>query len=157
MSAARVGLGFDVHPFTDDPGRRLILGGVVLDGPGLRGHSDADVVAHAVADALLGAAALGDLGSHFPDTEPAYSGVDSMDLLARVVLSVAERWRIGNVDATVILEAPRLAPHRQHMQRRLSDVVGAPVSVKAKRAESLGSLGRAEGIACMAVALVEPR
>lgn len=157
MSAGRVGLGFDVHPFSDHPDRRLVLGGVILEGPGLSGHSDADVVAHAVADALLGAAGMGDLGAHFPDTDPALEGVDSMDLLARVVLSVTERWHVANVDATVILEAPRLAPHREEMQRRLSDVVGAPVSVKAKRAEALGALGRREGIACLAVALVEGR
>jgi len=153
----RVGQGFDVHPFTDDPDRRLVLGGVVLPGPGLAGHSDADVVAHAVADALLGAAGLGDIGTHFPDTDPAYAGVDSMELLARVVLSVTASHHIGNVDITVILEAPKLAPHRADIQRRLEDVVGAPVSLKAKRAESLGALGRREGVACLAVALLEPR
>jgi 2-C-methyl-D-erythritol 2,4-cyclodiphosphate synthase len=154
---ARVGLGFDVHPFSDDPARRLVLAGVTLDGPGLTGHSDADALSHAVADALLGAAGLGDLGSHFPDTDPAYAGVDSMGLLAEVVRQVSERWVIGNVDSTVILEAPKLAPHRLEMERRLAEVVGAPVSVKAKRAEALGALGRREGIAAMAVALVEPR
>ena len=154
---ARVGLGFDVHPFSIDPERRLFLGGVALDGPGLIGHSDADVVAHAIADALLGAAGLGDLGSHFPDSDPTYAGADSMELLARVVLAVSSQWAIGNVDATVILEAPQLADHRQAMQDRLGGVIGAPVSVKAKRAEALGALGRREGIACLAVALVEPR
>lgn len=153
----RVGLGFDIHPFSDDPERRLVLGGVTLEGPGLAGHSDADAVAHAIADALLGAAGLGDIGEHFPDTDPAYAGVSSLDLLARVVLSVSERYEIGNVDVTVVLEAPKLAPHRAAMQARLQDVVGAPVSVKAKRAESLGSLGRGEGVACFAVALVSPR
>ncbi|HLI24790.1 MAG TPA: 2-C-methyl-D-erythritol 2,4-cyclodiphosphate synthase [Acidimicrobiales bacterium] len=152
-----MGLGFDVHPFADDPERPLVLGGVRLEGPGLAGHSDADVAAHAVADALLGAAGLGDLGSHFPDTDPAYAGVDSLDLLARVVLSVGERWRIDNVDATLIAEVPRLAPHLPLMQSRLTGVVGAPVSVKAKRAEALGALGRQEGIACMAVALLQGR
>ncbi len=157
MSGGRVGLGFDVHPFADDPERPLVLGGVRLEGPGLAGHSDADVAAHAVADALLGAAGLGDLGSHFPDTDPAYAGVDSLDLLARVVLSVGERWRIDNVDATLIAEVPRLAPHLPLMQSRLTGVVGAPVSVKAKRAEALGALGRQEGIACMAVALLQGR
>jgi 2-C-methyl-D-erythritol 2,4-cyclodiphosphate synthase len=150
-------LGFDVHPFSADPGRRLLLGGLELEGPGLSGHSDADVVAHAIADALLGAAGLGDLGGHFPATDPAYAGADSMDLLARVVLSVSTHWLIGNVDATVIAEEPKLAPHRQAMEDRLVDVVGAPVSVKSKRAEALGALGRGEGIACLAVALVEPR
>jgi 2-C-methyl-D-erythritol 2,4-cyclodiphosphate synthase len=153
----RVGLGFDVHPFSDDPVRRLVMGGIAVDGRGLTGHSDADVVAHAVADALLGAAGLGDLGSHFPDTDPAYEGIDSMELLGRVVLSVSTHWEIGNVDATVILEAPKLAPYRQAMERRLADVVGASVSVKAKRAEALGALGRQEGIACFAVALLMPR
>ena len=153
----RVGLGFDIHPFTVDPGRRLVLGGVVIDGPGLAGHSDADAVAHAVADALLGAAGLGDIGTHFPDTDPAYAGIDSMELLGRAVLSVSTHYEIGNVDVSVVLEAPPLAPHREAMERRLSDVVGAPVSVKAKRAESLGALGRGEGVACFAVALLVPR
>ena len=153
----RVGLGFDIHPFSDDPARPLVLGGVTLDGRGLEGHSDADAVAHAVADALLGAAGLGDIGQHFPDDDPAYAGVDSLDLLARVVLSVSERYEIGNVDVTVVLEAPKLAPHRAAIESRLEDVLGAPVSVKAKRAESLGSLGRGEGVACFAVALLVPR
>jgi 2-C-methyl-D-erythritol 2,4-cyclodiphosphate synthase len=155
--SARVGMGFDVHPFSTDPARRLILGGVVLDGPGLDGHSDADALAHAVADALLGAAGLGDLGSHFPDTDPAYAGADSMQLLAEVVRDVSQAWVVSNVDATVILEAPKLAPHRLEMERRLTAVVGAAVSVKAKRAEALGALGRREGIAAMAVALIEAR
>jgi 2-C-methyl-D-erythritol 2,4-cyclodiphosphate synthase len=153
----RVGLGFDIHPFSEDAQRGLVLGGIKLEGPGLAGHSDADAVAHAVADALLGAAGMGDIGSHFPDTDPAYAGVDSMELLGRVVLSVSTRYEIGNVDVTVVIEAPKLAPHRQAMQDRLSDVVGAPVSVKAKRAESLGALGRREGVACFAVALIVPR
>lgn len=153
----RVGLGFDIHPFSDDPQRRLVLGGVTLEGRGLAGHSDADAVSHAVADALLGAAGLGDIGEHFPDTDPTYAGVDSLELLARVVLSVSERYEIGNVDVTVVLEAPKLAPHREAIQQRLEGVVGAPVSVKAKRAEALGALGRGEGVACFAVALVLPR
>ncbi len=153
----RVGLGFDIHPFSDDPDRPLVLGGVTLEGAGLAGHSDADVVAHAVADALLGAGGLGDLGTLFPDTDPAFAGADSMTLLARVVDEVAPSWRVANVDATVIPEVPRLAAHREEMQRRLGAVVGAPMSVKAKRAEALGALGRAEGIACLAVALLEPR
>lgn len=153
----RIGQGFDIHPFSDDPERRMVLGGVELRGPGLSGHSDADVVAHAVADALLGAAGLGDIGTHFPDTDPTFAGVDSIELLARVVLSVSERFEIGNVDVTVILEAPRIAPHRARMERRLSDVVGAPVSVKAKRGEGLGAIGRREGVACLAVAIVVAR
>jgi 2-C-methyl-D-erythritol 2,4-cyclodiphosphate synthase len=152
----RVGLGFDIHPFTDDPARRLVLGGIAMDGRGLEGHSDADPIAHAVTDALLGAAGLGDIGSHFPDDDPAYAGADSMELLARVVLTVSTHYEIGNVDVSVVTEAPRLAPHREEMQSRLSAVVGAPVSVKAKRAESLGALGRGEGIACLAVAMLIP-
>jgi 2-C-methyl-D-erythritol 2,4-cyclodiphosphate synthase len=134
-----------------------MLGGVTVAGPGLAGHSDADAVAHAVADALLGAAGLGDIGTHFPDDDPAYAGVNSMDLLGRVVLTVSTHYEIGNVDVTVIVEAPKLAPYREAMQDRLAEVVGAPVSVKAKRAEALGALGRREGIACLAVALLTPR
>ena len=153
----RVGLGFDVHPFTADADRPLILGGIAIEGPGLAGHSDADAVAHAIADALLGADGLGDIGTHFPDDDPAYAGANSIDLLSRVVLSVASQHQIGNVDVTVIIEAPKLAPYRQAMEARLTDVVGAPVSVKAKRAEALGALGRREGIACLAVAVLMPR
>ena len=153
----RVGLGFDIHPFSDDPDRPLVLGGVTLEGRGLAGHSDADAVAHAVTDALLGAAGLGDIGQHFPDDDPAYAGIDSLELLARVVLSVSERFEIGNVDVSVVLEAPKLSPHRDAIKKRLEDVVGAPVNVKAKRAESLGALGRGEGVACFAVALLVPR
>lgn len=150
-------MGFDVHPFSTDPDRRLVLGGVTLDGPGLDGHSDADAVAHAIADALLGAACLGDLGTMFPDSDPELAGVDSMRLLATVAEAVRAGHDIGNVDATVVLEAPKLAPHRAEMERRLSEVVGAPVTVKPKRAEALGALGRREGVACFAVALVTPR
>ena len=152
----RVGQGFDVHSWSDEPDRPLVLGGVVLPGErGLAGHSDADVVAHAVADALLGAAALGDIGAHFPDTDSRWRGADSLSLLAHVVgLVRAEGWTIGNVDTTVVLEAPKLAPHKAAMEERLTGVVGAAVSVKAKRAEGLGALGRGEGVACFAVALL---
>jgi 2-C-methyl-D-erythritol 2,4-cyclodiphosphate synthase len=155
--AARVGMGFDVHAFSDDPGRRLVLGGVELAGEqGLAGHSDADVVAHAVGDALLGAAGLGDLGDHFPDSDPAWRDADSLTLLVNIVeLLRAGGWHPVNVDCTVVLEAPRLAPHRTAMQDRLGAVVGAPVSVKASTAERLGFVGRGEGVACWAVALVE--
>ena len=155
--SVRIGQGFDVHRFSSDPGRRLVLGGVAFEGEqGLVGHSDADVVAHAVAEALLGAAGLGDLGSHFPDTDPSWAGADSLALLADVVRRVAQAgWHPANADCTVVLEAPRLSPHRAAMEERLGAVVGAPVSVKATRAEGLGALGRAEGIACWAVALVE--
>jgi 2-C-methyl-D-erythritol 2,4-cyclodiphosphate synthase len=152
----RVGQGFDVHAFSDDPGRPLVLGGVAFPGErGLAGHSDADVVAHAVTDALLGAAGLGDIGQHFPDTEATWEGADSIELLRQAVADVrAAGFAPGNVDCTVVLEAPKLAPRRAELQARLTDVVGAPVTVKGKRAEGLGALGRAEGIACFAVALV---
>ena len=157
MTTTRVGLGFDVHPFSDDHTRPLVLGGVTMEGsPGLEGHSDADVIAHAVAEALLGAAGLGDLGEHFPDTDPRWAGAVSLDLLAHVTNLVSEHgWRPVNVDCSVVLEAPKLAPVRDEMRRRLSGVVGADVTVKARRAEGLGALGRREGIACWAVALVE--
>lgn len=153
----RVGQGFDIHPFSDDPARRLVLAGVTLPGPGLAGHSDSDVVAHAVADALLGAAGLGDIGTHFPDTDPDLAGADSMGILHRVVELVGPSWIVANVDTTVVVEAPKIAPHREEMERRLAAVVGAPVSVKAKRGEGLGAIGRGEGVACLAVALVVPR
>lgn len=152
----RVGQGFDLHPFADDE-RPLVLGGVEFPGErGLAGHSDADVIAHAVTDALLGAAGLGDIGSHFPDSDDALAGADSVELLRRAVASVrAAGWEPGNVDCTVVLDAPKLAPRRALLQQRLSDAVGAPVTVKGKRTEGIGSLGRGEGIACFAVALVE--
>ncbi len=152
----RVGQGFDVHRFSDDPERRLVLGGCTFDGaPGLVGHSDADAVAHAAADALLGAAGLGDLGQHFPDTDPRWAGADSVELLAHVAGLVREAgWTIGNVDCNVVAEHPKLAPRRAEMQQRLSDAVGAPVTVKGRRAEGLGALGRREGLACWAVAVV---
>jgi 2-C-methyl-D-erythritol 2,4-cyclodiphosphate synthase len=149
-------MGFDVHPFSDDPDRVMVLGGVRFDGPGLAGHSDADVISHAVADALLGAAGLGDIGMHFSDTDPQWAGADSLELLAAVVLAVAGAgFRVANVDCSVVLEAPKLAPQRDAVQRALSDVVGAPVTVKGKRAEGLGSIGRGEGVACWAVALLD--
>lgn len=150
----RIGQGYDIHPFSNDPQRRMVMAGVELTGPGLAGHSDADVVAHAVCDALLGAAGMGDIGTHFPDDDPSLSGADSMQLLARVVAAVRRSYEIGNVDVTVVLEAPKVAPHREEMERRLRAVVGAPVSVKAKRGEGLGAIGRREGVACLAVALV---
>jgi len=156
MSALRVGQGFDVHRFSEDPQRPLVLGGVVFEGaPGLLGHSDADAVAHAVADALLGAAGLGDIGSWFPDDDPATEGADSMALLATVVAGVrAEGWAVANVDCTVVCELPKVAPRRAELQERLAAVVGAPVTVKGKRSEALGALGRKEGIACLAVSLL---
>ena len=155
--AMRVGHGFDTHRFSDDPGRPLILGGVRFEGaPGLVGHSDSDAVAHAVTDALLSAAGLGDIGVLFPDTDDAWAGADSIGLLADAVARLAdEGWRVVNADCTVVAEAPRIAPQREEMQARLSDVVGAPVTVKGKRAEALGALGRGEGLACWSVALIE--
>jgi len=155
--AVRIGQGLDIHAFSADPARRLVLGGVVIaDGtPGLAGHSDADVVAHAIGDALLGAAGLGDLGRHFPDSDPAWAGVDSLGLLTHIVKLVAEAgWVPVNVDCTVVAERPRLAPHVTLMGERLSAALGAPAHVKATRAEGLGALGRTEGIGCLAVALV---
>jgi 2-C-methyl-D-erythritol 2,4-cyclodiphosphate synthase len=156
MNDVRVGQGFDIHRFSDDPERRLVLGGVVFEGsPGLHGHSDADVIAHAAADALLGAAALGDIGQHFPDTDPRWKDADSLALLAHVgILVRAAGWTIGNVDCSVVCEVPKLAPHRAEMQSRLSEACGADVTVKGRRAEGLGALGRHEGIACWAVAVI---
>ena len=155
----RVGQGFDVHPFTGDADRVLVLGGVPFPGErGLAGHSDSDVIAHAVIDALLGAAGLGDIGQHFPDTDPHWAGADSLDLVRRAVADVrAAGWEPGNVDCTVVLEAPRLAPRRAEMEAALTAAVGADVTVKGKRAVGLGALGRSEGIACFAVALVSRR
>ena len=152
----RVGQGYDVHPFSDDPERPLVLGGVAFPGEqGLDGHSDADVIAHAIIDALLGAAGLGDIGAHFPDTDPAWAGADSIDLLCRAVADVrAAGWQPQNVDCTVVLDRPRLAPRREAIHERLAAAVGAPVTVKGKRPEGLGALGRGEGVACLAVALV---
>jgi len=154
----RVGQGFDVHPFSDDPTRRLVLGGVAVPSArGLAGHSDADVVAHALADALLGGAGLEDLGAQFPDTDPATAGADSLVLLRAVLGLVRQAGLVPlNADLTVVAEQPPLAPHLPAMRAALGAVVGAPVSVKAKRGEGMGALGRAEGIACLAVALLAP-
>lgn len=154
-----MGQGFDVHAFSDDAGRALILGGITFpDERGLAGHSDADVVSHACIDALLGAAGLGDIGEHFPDTDERWAGADSIEMLADVVTRVhGSGWLPGNIDCVVVCERPRLAAFRDAMQERLSEVVGAPVTVKGKRAEGLGAIGRGEGIACWAVALVKAR
>jgi 2-C-methyl-D-erythritol 2,4-cyclodiphosphate synthase len=157
VAALRVGQGFDVHRFSDDPARPLVLGGCTFDGErGLAGHSDADAVAHAAADALLGATGLGDLGQLFPDTDPRWAGADSVELLRQVARRVREAgWSIGNVDCSVVCERPKLAPRRDEMQGRLSEAVGAPVTVRGRRAEGLGAIGRMEGIACWAVAVVQ--
>ena len=154
----RVGFGFDLHPLV--AGRPLILGGVtVASDVGLDGHSDADVLTHAIGEALLGALALGDLGRHFPDTDPRYKGVSSLVLLGAVIDLVRSRGgRLVNVDATVLAQAPRLSPHLPEMAKQLATVLGAPleqVSVKAKSPEGLGLVGRREGIAAMAVVSVE--
>ena len=147
-----------MHRFSREKGRPLILGGVVITGEGaqgLAGHSDADVAAHAIADAVLGAAGLGDIGRHAPDTDPAFKGADSMEILSRMVeLGREAGWSVVNVDCTVVAERPRLAPFVDQMADRLSAVVGGPVNVKATTAEGLGALGRAEGIACSAVVLM---
>lgn len=158
MIDIRVGQGFDIHRFADEPieGRVLILGGVSFPGERvLVGHSDADVIAHAAADALLGAAGLGDIGQHYPDTDPAWRGADSLRILRDVALKVRDAgWRIGNVDCSVVCEQPKIAPVRDEMTRLLSEAAGAPVSVKGRRAEGLGALGRGEGIACFASAVI---
>lgn len=155
----RIGQGFDVHRFSSDPGRPLVLGGVVIEGSaGLDGHSDADALCHALADAVLGASGLGDLGTHFPDTDPRWAGADSTKLLAEAVGRAADAgYAPVNADCTVVAEQPRLSSHTAAMAERLGALLGAPVSVKATRAEGLGALGRAEGVACLAVVLLELR
>jgi 2-C-methyl-D-erythritol 2,4-cyclodiphosphate synthase len=154
----RVGIGYDCHPFAAD--RRLVLGGVeIAHERGLAGHSDADVLTHAVVDALLGAAALGDLGEHFPEADERYRDADSLQLLARVVELLTSRGlAVGNVDATVIVEAPRISPHRDRMRESLATALGveaARVSVKATTGEGMGFIGRGEGAAALAIATVE--
>ena len=155
----RIGQGFDVHRFTDDPDRRLVLAGCSFDGErGLAGHSDADVIAHACADALLGAAGLGDIGMHFPDTDPTWAGADSLTLLGHVVGLVGEDgWSVANIDCAVVCERPKLAPRRDEMQANMAGVVGAPVTIKGNRAEQLGAIGRNEGVVCFATALLVRR
>ncbi len=158
MTELRIGQGVDVHPFSETP-RPLVLGGVTIpDATGLAGHSDADALTHAIADALLGALALGDLGGMFGVDEPEVAGAASLGLLAQVVARVhAAGWRVGNVDATVVAQQPRLAPHREAMREALAPVLGLEldaVSVKATTTDHLGAMGRSEGIACMAVATV---
>lgn len=163
----RVGLGFDVHPFGGDG--PLVLGGVEMEGPGLRGHSDADVVTHAIADALLGAAGMDDLGTLFPASDDRYRGASSIGLLEDVAAKVAAAgWRLVNVDVVVAAEEPPLAPHRTAMVDRLGRALvaliprgeavtdtGSFLSVKPKRAEGMGAIGRAEGIAAWAVTLLD--
>jgi len=152
----RIGQGFDVHAFA--PGRRLVIGGVAIPHEqGLDGHSDADVLLHAICDALLGAAALGDIGKHFPDSDPAYAGADSRRLLREVKKKLGS-YRIVNVDATILAQAPRMAPHVPQMIANIASDLGiAPgaVSIKATTTEHLGFIGRAEGIAAQAVVLID--
>jgi len=158
MGGYRVGIGYDIHRL--ERGLPLTLGGVSLQHEaGLRAHSDGDALAHAIGDALLGAMALGDLGAHFPDTDPKYRGVSSLTLLERIRGLLQERGaRVVNVDSTLILESPRIQPHVTEMRDRLAGALGVQpewVSVKATSNEGLGAMGRKEGIAAMAVALVE--
>lgn len=154
----RVGLGYDVHPFED--GKPLVLGGIVFEGvSGLAGHSDGDALTHAIIDALLGAAALGDIGTHFPSDDARFKGGDSIELLKRVCRLVAAKGcRIANVDTIVIAEKPRMAPRVAEMQSRLAFAMGldlTQVSVKATTTDGLGAIGRGEGIGAQAVALIE--
>src|SRR5688572_5084166 len=152
----RVGQGFDVHALV--PGRRLVIGGVVIPhDKGLEGHSDADVLLHAICDALLGAAALGDIGRHFPDTDARYAGADSRGLLREVRKKIKD-FRILNIDATLVAQAPRMAPHIPQMIRNIASDLGiepGAVNVKATTTERLGFAGRGEGIAAQAVVLIE--
>ena len=154
----RVGIGYDIHPLR--PGRALILGGVPIDHLlGLDGHSDADVLTHAIVDALLGAAGLGDIGTHFPSSDPKYKGASSQDLLVTAVRAINQAgYRILNVDSTVIAEEPPLQPYVEAMRKQLAKSLAVDltaVSVKATSPEGLGALGREEGIAAQAVALIE--
>jgi 2-C-methyl-D-erythritol 2,4-cyclodiphosphate synthase len=153
----RIGNGFDVHALV--PGRRLVLGGLAIPFErGLAGHSDADVLLHAICDAILGALALGDIGAHFPDTDPRWKDADSRDLLRHVAsLAARDGWRIGNLDATVIAQAPKLAPHIASMRANVAADLGCDpgiVSVKATTTEHLGFAGRGEGIAALATVLL---
>jgi len=157
MKAIRVGQGFDVHALV--PGRRLVIGGVTIDHPqGLLGHSDADVLLHAIIDALLGAAGLGDIGRWFPDTEAAHKDADSRVLLERVAARIAEAgWQVGNLDCIVVAQAPRIAPHVDAMRRLIAATLAVEptaVGIKGKTTERLGLTGRGEGIAAFAVALL---
>ncbi len=150
--AQRVGIGYDSHRFAE--GERLVIGGVEIEHDrGLEGHSDADVLTHALIDALLGAGGLGDLGELFPDTEEQWRDADSIDLLRIVVGRLS--GAVANVDVTVICEQPKLAPYKTEIGARLTEVLSAPVSVKASTNEGMGAIGRGEGIACIAVALVD--
>jgi 2-C-methyl-D-erythritol 2,4-cyclodiphosphate synthase len=157
MTTIRIGEGWDTHALV--AGRALVLGGVTIPHThGLAGHSDADALAHAITDALLGAAALGDIGRHFPDTDPAFAGADSMALLAEAARRVrAAGWELGNVDATIVAQAPKMAPHIEAMRRRLAAALAIDVgcvNVKAKTAEAMGPVGEGRAIEARAVALL---
>ncbi len=154
----RIGIGFDVHKLV--PERPLIIGGMIIPHElGLLGHSDADVLLHAITDAILGAAALGDIGKHFPDSDPAYAGADSKKLLAAAVSLLTDAgYRVHNVDAVICAERPKMAPHIPAMRKTIAELLQVPdnaVSVKATTTEKLGFIGREEGIACQAVAMIE--
>ncbi len=156
----RVGIGEDIHRVDD--GRTLVLGGVIIEeGPGLAGHSDADALLHAITDAVLGAAALGDIGRHFPPNDPQFAHADSADFLRKALQLAREAgWEIGNIDSTVRAERPKLKPYIEHMRERIAEVCGiavAQVSVKAKTAEGLDSVGRGEAMFATAIVLLELR
>jgi 2-C-methyl-D-erythritol 2,4-cyclodiphosphate synthase len=158
VSDLRVGLGYDVHAFAE--GRKLVLGGVEVPHPaGLEGHSDADVLVHALMDAILGAMRAGDIGSHFPDTDPAYEGVSSLELLRSVGQLMREAgWRLVDADCVLVLERPRISPHRDSMRAAMSSALGVDlehVGLKATTTEGLGTTGRGEGVAAQAVVLLE--
>jgi 2-C-methyl-D-erythritol 2,4-cyclodiphosphate synthase len=150
----RVGQGYDIHPWSDDPEDVLVLGGVTFeDSPGLTGHSDADAIAHACTDAILGAVGLGDIGQLFPDTDQRLAGADSVRMLAEAVGVVrGVGWDVANVDCTIVLDAPKIAPVRAQMEANLAAAVGAPVTVKGKRTEGVSAL--ADAVQCFAVALL---
>jgi 2-C-methyl-D-erythritol 2,4-cyclodiphosphate synthase len=155
----RVGIGYDIHPLTS--GRELWLGGVEIDYPrGLGGHSDGDALAHAVADAMLGAAALGDIGTHFPESDARWKDAPGRVILGRTVEILAEAgWRVASLDANILAEAPRLAPFIDEMRRHLAAALGLEtscVSVKARTGEGMGPVGRGEAIVCQAVVVIEP-
>ncbi|RLE17599.1 MAG: 2-C-methyl-D-erythritol 2,4-cyclodiphosphate synthase [Acidobacteria bacterium] len=157
MNDFRIGQGIDFHRF--EPGRRLVLGGVEFNEPyGLTGHSDADVVLHAVADAVLGAVGLGDIGMHFPDTDSRWKNADSRELLREVVaLASEEGWKVGNADVTVIGQQPKIAVHRGEMEHSIADILGVSpgnVNVKATTTEAMGFLGREEGLATLAIVMM---
>ena len=155
----RIGSGFDIHRLV--PGRKLVLGGVTIPfEKGLLGHSDADVLTHAICDALLGAAALGDIGQHFPDTDDRYKDIDSLKLLSYTMSMIEQKgYRVGNIDATIFAEAPKVGPHRDDMRITIANTIHvekSKINIKATTLEGLGAIGRGEGIGAMCTALLEP-